>query len=127
LVFKKPDTKANEARKVEKADFSVVNTSGNGKRLKFSKELLKKLGLKSIDDGSIDIGFTLHETVVSADLLGIGETFHLSKGGHVYSKDLVEEISKRFKLDFNGITTRSFSEPEYQELDNGCIVAIIKM
>lgn len=123
----KPTTKAHQARKVGKVDFAVVNTTGNGKRVKISKELLEELGLKNNEEGTIDIGFTPYGTVVATDLSGIGETFPLSKGGHVYSKNLIEEIIARFNLDFTGVTTNSFSNTEYQKLDNGCVVAIIKM
>lgn len=125
--IQKPDTKAHRARKIGKSDFSIVNTEDNGKRVKFSKELLKKLGITNIDEGTIDIGFISDGTIISSNLSGIGETFPLSKGGHIYSKDLVDEVTQRFNLDFSGVTTRSFCDPEYQQLEDGVLVAILKM
>lgn len=125
--LQKPNTKAHPMRKIVKADFAVVNTPGNGKRVKYSKDCLEKLGIQSIDGGTIDIAFGPFGIVSAKDLSGSGQTFSLSKGGHIYSKDLVEEITNRFKLDFTGVTTRSFNGPEYQVLDNGCTVAITNM
>lgn len=124
--LKKPDTEAHQSRTIEAADFAVVNTNEHGKRVKCSKKMLAKLDVKSADNGSVDFAFTADSTVVSKDLSGAGETFHLSKGGHIYSTPLVEEITEKFNLDFTGVTTCSFNNTEYVEI-NGVIAAIIKM
>jgi hypothetical protein len=125
--LQKPNTKANQVRKVANADFAVVKTPGNGNWVKYSKKCLEKLGYQSIDEGTIDLAFGPFGIVSAKDLSGSGQTYSFSKGGHIYSKGLVEEITNLFKLDFTGVTTRSFNGPEYQVLDNGCTVAIINM
>lgn len=119
-----PVTKAHRAREINKVAVSLVNDK-NGKWLKSAGDVLEKIGAKN--SKYINVAFLPYGTVLSSDISGIGESFPLSKGGHIYSKGLVEEITERFKLDFTGVTTRSFSNAEYQELDNGYIVAIIKM
>lgn len=119
-----PETKAHRAKEMNKVDFSVVNDK-NGHWVKVSKEVLKKIDAK--DRKLVSIVFLPYGVVVSNEVSGIGEAFPLSKGGHIYSKGLVEEITEKFKLDFTDVTTRSFADPEYQKLDNGCSVAIIKM
>lgn len=125
--FQKPTTEAHQPRKNEKADFSVVNTPNNGKRIKLSKELCEKLGLYNVDEGYVDIAFSPEGVAISKNLSGVGTTFPLSKGGHIYSKDLVDEVTEKFDLNFDGVTTRSFSNPQYHELESGEVVVTIEI
>lgn len=124
--IQKPKTVSPVLRKKGRADLAIVNTEKNGKRVKISKNVIEGLGIKYTEEAKIDIAFTSDSVVLSKELEGVGETFHMSKDRSIYSKDLVEEITDRFELDFTGVSTVSFSETEYQELANGCLVALIR-
>ena len=124
--IQKPKTIAPVIRKKGRADLAIVNTQKNGKRVKISKKVLEELDVKETEGASIDIAFTSDSVVLSKELEGIGETFQISKDRNIYSKDLVEEITDKFELDFTGVSTVSFSETEYQQFSNGCVVALVK-
>lgn len=91
--------------------FSIVNTQGNGKRLRFSPMLLEKLGKPT----SIRIVINEKGTgiLVARDSSGL----KLAKGGVLYQGSLVQTLTDAFALDFSSVTSRSFSQVKILEED----------
>ncbi|MED0665947.1 hypothetical protein P4T04_06400 [Bacillus badius] len=103
---------------------SVVN-SKNGNRVSIASEVNNRLN----EPNSVQVGFT-EESMVIGQYLGEGYTSYDLKGQgtkrHIYSKELVEQITSHYQLDFRERTSITFSAATYQKL-NGNIVAVISM
>lgn len=105
---------------------SIVNSS-NGKRISFSKSLSQKLAvdkeiyiLPCIDNGVILVsGVKFSDAAQSCRVTGTDKKI-------CYNADLVIKISEHFKLDFTGITSKSFNDIVIEEI-NGNFIASVKL
>ena len=91
--------------------FSIVNTQGNGKRLRFSPMLLEKLGKPTA------IRIVINEKGTGILVAGDSSGMKLAKGGVLYQGSLVQTLTDAFTLDFSSVTSRSFSQVKILEED----------
>ncbi len=82
---------------------NIVNTEGNGKRIKLSKGLLNQLG------NPTEVEFILNEDKSGMILIASENGLNISKGGTIYSAELVQKLTESFNLDFNSHTSHSFN------------------
>lgn len=106
--------------------FGIVNSRHNGKRLTFSKALVKKLGLEDEvqffpmpEDHVLFVGKTLALNGVSVGTLSGDENRKIC-----YSGPIVAEITNAFGLDFSNKTSTSFADMSFKEIDGVTIAAI---
>lgn len=110
-----------------KYSMGVVNSKNNGKRLTFSKALSARLGLTEtvhmipvMDDGVLLVAKELPGNTVSCGSLS-GEEKKIC-----YSAQLVELLTKVFKLDFSEHVSRSFGDVQF-ETHGDLTIAVITM
>ena len=111
-------------RKGFKGVLSIVN-SKNGKKLSISQEVVDTCRLGD----EICIYFADGSLVISDKIQDSEVTFFTKASGTkllVYSAGLVDEISKRYNLDFTDISCITFWEVEYFDIDN-VVAAVIKI
>lgn len=98
------------------SELSIVNTEGHGKRIALSVAIRKNIG--SPDE--VQIAFNDRGMFLGEYFPGIDNSFTLRKSGNksvIYSKELVEEVTKLFDLDFTNRTTISFYEVQYMKIE----------
>jgi len=109
--------------------FSIVNSTDNGKRITFSKSLLKTLDV----DKTIELLISPQNkmVIVGADLKSLDESLNpyvltLRKCGMSYKADIVHAITKVFSLDFSVHTSYTFRDIELDS-ESGKPVAFINV
>lgn len=113
-----------------KYSFGVVYSKNNGKRISLSKSLAKKL---SVDGEGSSIQFLLNPAE-SVLILGTNLPTNIASSCALcgedkkigYAAKIVELLKDTFNLNFNGITSMSFSDIEFDTYDDAPI-AIVKM
>lgn len=111
-------------RITEAGVLSVVN-SKNGKRVSIAKEVMEQIGQPT----SIQIGFVDTRMVIGEYLGEAYTSYEVKVQGTkriIYNKDLVEQITNHYKLDFSSRTSVTFSTATYKRMA-GERVAIITM
>lgn len=91
--------------------FSIVNTDGNGKRIRFSPMLLEQLGNPTA------IRIVMNEKGTGILVAGDSSGLKLSKSGTLYQSSLVQTLTDAFSLDFSSVTSHSFSRVNMLEED----------
>lgn len=84
--------------------FSIVNTEGNGKRVKLSGGLMEKLGNPK------SVCFVVNEDQTGIFIFESEDNgVHVGKGNVIYNASLVENLTTAFNIDFSKHTSHSFS------------------
>lgn len=105
---------------------TIVNSRCNGKRVMLSKALKTALGIEYNfcvepypDDGCI---------ALAKELPNCENVYHLSEADErsCYSSVLVNYLTKTFNIDYTEVTSHSFADIDFEDLD-GKKVAIIKL
>ena len=103
---------------------TVINSSKNGKRLEFRKDIAEKLGLTEF----LNVVYTEDSAVFfSADTENEG-VFRIKKSGErsvVYSGGLVAELSDFFDLDFTTNVCHTFTEGKFEKIEDFGKIALI--
>ena len=108
-----------------KPSFGIVYSSDNGKRLSFSKALVKRLGLEDtvsilpiIEDGIVLIGKEF-----DSDNASVGR---LSKEGkkYCYNAAIVKMLIDAFELDFSSHVSRSYDDISFEYVDDKMVAAV---
>lgn len=110
------------------SSLTIVNTSGNGKRLLFASKLIEHIGIPS----EVQIALDEEGIAVSSNFQGIQCTpLKLRKLGKkycVYSSQLIDVVCSHFELDFNGKTSYSFPLSAIELLNHeGIPTAFVKV
>ena len=110
-----------------KYSVSIVNSSGNGKRVTLSKALVEKLQL----EGTVDI-----LPVPSENAVMMGKTLSFPCTSQIelnsadkrtaYHANAVKVIVEAFGLDYSNKTSMSFNDIEFAEID-GVPIAVVNM
>lgn len=103
---------------------SIVNSS-NGKRISFSKSLCQKLEVNNeiyllpyVDRGVIIIsGVKFSDAAQPCRVTG-------TEKKTCYNAELVKKLSEYFKLDFTGITSKSFSDITVEMFDENSVATV---
>ena len=113
-----------------KYSFGIVFSKSNGKRVSLSKALAKDLGLDSNnstlklvpvpEEGILLLGSDLPKDIASSCLLK-GEDKMIA-----YASNIVHLLKTSFKLNFNGITSMSFADIQFDRTGSSP-VAIVNM
>jgi len=106
---------------------TVVNTTSNGKRIKFSKGLMEKMGSPS------EIQFRIfEETIVFGSNLDDNEkNFKFSKAttGTIYNSSIVASFTDVLNLDFSSVTSITLSNIQFRRTtigsDENIYVAVV--
>jgi len=102
---------------------SLVNSEKNGKRFILSREVHEKLG----EPESVQVGYKDNQIIISERIADNYTSYGLKRQGAkqiIYNKELVEQMTDLFELDFSARTCITFSEVSYENL-NDAIIAII--
>ncbi|MEK3719247.1 hypothetical protein [Paenibacillus sp. FSL H8-0034] len=97
--------------------FSVINTPGNGKRTTISPNLISKIG----SPAKVQVSVNDKGIAISSKLPDNDSSFTLRKTSSkavIYSKELVDELTALFDLDFSGRSSISFYDVTYLTLDD---------
>lgn len=119
------ESECRSRKNSESGVISIVNTPDNGKRISLSKELMNKLEISN----SAQIRMSDDCLLIAKQIKGSKKSFVVRKNGNkgaIYAADLIQEISKKFKLDYSTRTTITFPKVEYHSYDNG-LIALIKI
>lgn len=109
------------------AAVTIVNTTKNGKRVTLSKEVVEKLDRpESLQVGFGDGQLILGNNILPNDSPNYKVSYTEKSGANIYAGGLVGEITEEFDLDFNGITSISFSKVSYTKAAN-CTIAVVEM
>jgi hypothetical protein len=109
-----------------KASLTIVNSRHNGKRMMLSKALKEALGIEQSftvasfpEDGCILMG---------KELPNSNDKFNMSPSDNqiCYSSTLINYLVKAFNLDYENVTSRSFSEIQI-DTSGDTPIAIIKL
>ena len=104
---------------------SVINSSENGKRITYSKEVTQKIGNPS----AVTIALSETKIAVSAadpnspNPLKLGR---LGRKGVIYSSELVKTLTEKYNLDFSNRVSITLAEVQYKK-DGDKTVAVITM
>ena len=104
---------------------TVINSSSGGKRLEIAKAVATQLELQE----RVAISLGKDKILIGEPLAIKGGAFVVRKQGNksiIYSTALVQEITTKYKLNFEKGVSKTFTEVEYAQ-QNGYIVALIKM
>lgn len=108
-----PSSSQGKAKRTGKAGVvSIVNSKENGKRITLSKECWEKINKVS----NVQVAFSDTQIAISEELPDNEHYFHVrtyGAKGVIYSKDLVEEITELFALDFSDKVSITLYEVEY--------------
>lgn len=124
--FKPLQIKHKSRNASEPCILTVVNTSKNGKRVVIAPELIERIGspekvVVAFDEGGI---------AFSNEFSDPGSALPLRKTGSklcIYSAELVETITETYNLDFSKITSVSFQDVMYVDLDNENVAAFVTL
>lgn len=103
---------------------SVINTSNNGKRVKFSKALVEKL------DNPSEIQFRImdEKIIIGSRFDDNEKSFKFSKAamGVVYNSSVVASFTEVLNLDFSSVTSVTLSNIEFKEAttESGDVVLV---
>lgn len=116
---------SNPVNRIPEAGVMSVVNSKNGKRVSIAKDVIESIG----QPASIQVGF-IDTRIVVGEYLGEAYTsYTLKKQGAkhiIYNKDLVEQVTNHYQLDFTNRTSVTFPKATYQRRDE-MRVAIITM
>ncbi|KAF5062582.1 hypothetical protein DSECCO2_303300 [anaerobic digester metagenome] len=92
---------------------SVVNTAGNGKRIKLSKDFMEKLGNPS----AIQLRILDEKIILSSHFSDNDKSFKFSKAntGIIYNSAVVASFTKVLNLDFSSVTSVTLSNIQFTE------------
>lgn len=106
-----PTSRMSANNRVTGAKISIVNHK-NGKRIKISNEILDTLNVETGD--FLDITVTKKSVLIKkAEDIG----FKISSKNLIYSKELVDEITKEFSFNFKNQSTHHLKTCNYKQLN----------
>ena len=119
----KPSSQGNGQN--SKVSFSIVNSANNGKRIMFSKGLLEKLGNPTMVQFMV---LTEEGVLMVGENLGAEKAYKFSDANKkiIYCGGVINSLTEEFSIDFEGRTSKSFSEIEIDNYGD-TPVAIIKL
>ena len=108
-----------------KLSFGIVYSEENGKRLSFSKALVKTLGLTDsvsifplVEEGIILISKDLENENASVGKLSKKEK------KYCYNAAIVKMLIDAFKPDFNGHVSKSYDDISFEYVDDKMVAAV---
>lgn len=116
---------SNPINRISEAGVLSVVNSKSGKRVSIAKEVIEQIGQPT----SIQIGFVDTRMVIGKYLGEAYTSYEMKVQGTkriIYNKDLVEQITNHYNLDFTSRTSVTFSTATYQRMA-GERIAIITM
>lgn len=99
---------------------SVINTEKNGKRITLSSSLYQELEKPN------KMNIFLDENTIILVLAETGPTVS-KKGRCIYCTKIVEDITKKFNLDYSNVTSHSFSAKLENDEETNQKFAIVKI
>jgi len=118
-------SKSSSRENTEVGIISIINSVKNGKRISLSKGLMQKLNCPK----TIQFSFYDESIAIAENLPNNKGSFTIKewkKQFLIYSAPLVNEITRTFDLDFEGITSKTFHEARYMNIEE-TTVAMISM
>lgn len=118
-------TSTSSSKGAKKAGIISIINNVNGHRMSLSKLLMKKLN----DPESVQFAFKGNEFIIAEKIPTGGNRFNISKTGKkniIYARELVQEITDKYRLDFSNRTSLTLYKVKYKRV-NGQVVAIIEM
>lgn len=103
-------------------DFSIVNNR-NGRRIVLSKKVLEILGKPE----TVQFCYTEREIVFGSLINEQTHSFKINYSGSkgiIYSRELVDEITENFSLDFSKRTMYTFSKAKLKTIDDKLLAMI---
>lgn len=120
------ESKAGSKPFGEPGVLTIVNSPKNGKCFYFAPDPIKEIG----DPATLQIALLPKGIVVAEQIPGASEKFPVKKNGAkkvVYCGKLVEEVAKKFNIDYSGgRVCRTFQTVIFKEL-KGIKVAIYRL
>ncbi|MDN4081407.1 hypothetical protein [Paenibacillus polymyxa] len=121
----RPAASKHTSRPISKKSVLSVVSHKNGTRIAVDIKVIEELG----DIESVQIALNHEGIAIGEEFTGDDNYFRLMKAANkavIYSSQLVKELTEAFNLDFENVSSISFQDVEYLQIESRT-VAFIKM